>query len=66
MFSAHLRIELDTPHDDVLQNAYKMLREDFGFFFATLQIETQCLDESGADLIDLSSTAMAGGYENGH
>lgn len=66
VFSAHLRIELDTPHDDVLQNAYKMLREDFGFFFATLQIETQCLDESGADLIDISSTAMAGGYENGH
>lgn len=66
VFSAHLRIGPETVHDEVLQSAYKMLREDFGFFFATLQIETQCLDETGAEMIDLSSSAKAGRHQNKH
>jgi len=55
IFSAHLRVGIEANQDKILQIAYDMLRKDFGFFFATLQIETQCLDESGAETINLSA-----------
>ena len=37
-----------------------MLKEKYGFFFATLQVETACLDESGAEAIDITRTASEG------
>jgi len=37
-----------------------MLKEKYGFFFATLQMETACLDESGAEAIDTTRTASEG------
>jgi len=59
VFSAHLRV---TDQEEVLQTAYDMLRKDFGFFFATLQIETRCFDESGAEAIDLSAASSKTGH----
>ncbi len=59
VFSAHLRV---TDQEVVLQTAYDMLRKDFGFFFATLQIETRCFDESGAEAIDLSAASSKTGH----
>jgi len=46
LFSAHLRIEKDADANAILVAAHKVLRQDFGLFFSTLQIETHCLDES--------------------
>ena len=60
VFSAHLRTNPSASSHDVLKRAHKVLRDEFGFYFVTLQIETHCLDESTAEAINLSSTKPAG------
>jgi len=58
VFSAHLRTDATTAaDDDLLGRAHDLLRERFGFFFVTLQIETTCLDEAAAAEIDITSPA---------
>lgn len=58
VFSAHLRTDTVLPAgDDLLVRAHDLLRERFGFFFVTLQIETTCLDEANAAEIDITSPA---------
>ncbi len=54
VFSGHVRVASDADPQQVLERAYAMLRERFGFFFVTLQVETVCLDESGAEAIDVT------------
>jgi len=54
VFSSHLRVREGQDPQAVLQAAYAMLRERFGFFFVTLQVEDRCLDESGAEAIDIT------------
>ena len=56
VFSAHLRIGKDTDNERILNNAHKMLKENFGFFFGTLQLETTCMDEAHAAEIDVQRT----------
>lgn len=56
VFSAHLRTDSDPG--DLLEAAHDLLRERFGFYFSTLQLEDRCLDESGAEDIDLSRRAQ--------
>ncbi len=64
VFSAHLLLEPQErnadqtrkplqSHDAVLQAAHRLLREEFGFFFATIQIETAGMDETHARNIDV-------------
>nr|WP_299246413.1 cation diffusion facilitator family transporter [uncultured Halomonas sp.] len=60
VFSGHLRIADGADSQAVLKTAYGMLKEKYGFFFATLQVETACLDESGAEAIDITRTAGEG------
>jgi cobalt-zinc-cadmium efflux system protein len=59
VFSAHLRTDsVDAGADDaLLVRAHDLLRDRFGFFFVTLQIETTCLDEAAAAEIDITSSA---------
>ena len=58
VFSAHLRTDATTAaEDDLLVRAHDLLRDRFGFFFVTLQIETTCLDEAAAAEIDITSPA---------
>jgi cobalt-zinc-cadmium efflux system protein len=60
VFSAHLRTDAVTPpDDDLLVRAQDLLRDQFGFFFVTLQIETTCLDEAAAAEIDITSPATS-------
>ena len=54
VFSGHLRAREGTDPRDLLRRAHAMLRERFGFFFVTLQVEDTCLDESGAEAIDVT------------
>lgn len=61
VFSAHLRVRDEASQQSVLERAHTVLRETFGFFFVTLQVENRCLDESGAEDIDLF-----GAERNGH
>lgn len=65
VFSAHLRIADGAPQHEILEEALSQLRETFGFFFVTLQIETHCLDESGAEAIDLSAIETEGNHSHG-
>ncbi len=52
VFSAHLRVKDTAGAARVLRQAHHLLRDEFSFYFSTLQIETICLDESGAEEID--------------
>lgn len=56
VFSAHLRVKKGHDPQAVLETAHKLIREHFGFFFATLQVEKRCLDERGAEWIDIASS----------
>ncbi|MFU8831755.1 MAG: cation diffusion facilitator family transporter [Wenzhouxiangella sp.] len=60
VFSAHLRARDEADANAVLKAAYRMLKSDYGFFFATLQVEQECLDESGAEAIDITSNSPPG------
>lgn len=57
VFSGHLRVTGDADPQGVLKASHGMLKERFGFFFATLQVESVCLDESGAEAIDVTRPA---------
>ncbi|WP_306006493.1 cation diffusion facilitator family transporter [Aquicoccus porphyridii] len=54
VFSSHLRVREGADPQEVLKAAYGMLRDRFGFFFVTLQVEERCLDERGAEAIDIT------------
>lgn len=59
VFSGHVRVASDADPQQVLKRAYAMLKERFGFFFVTLQVEAVCLDESGAEAIDVTREMRA-------
>lgn len=73
VFSAHMRVEPGPSSDgaELLKKAHTLLTEKFGFFFVTLQIETECLDETAARAIDLGFSrsaeheSEAGGHGHG-
>lgn len=54
VFSGHVLIRDGADPQAVLQSAHAMLKKRFGFFFITLQVETACLDETGAEAIDIA------------
>lgn len=54
VFSGHVRVKDGVNPQTVLATAHDMLKSKFGFFFVTLQVETACLDESGAEAIDVA------------
>ena len=56
LFSAHLLINESADHHEVLNSAHHLLRERFGFYFATLQIETKCPNLHDAPEIDFADT----------
>ncbi|RDD62037.1 cation diffusion facilitator family transporter [Ferruginivarius sediminum] len=57
VFSGHLRVAEGADEQQVLKAAHGMLKRKFGFFFVTLQVESVCLDESGAEAIDVTRLA---------
>ncbi|MCE8000928.1 MAG: cation transporter [Rhodobiaceae bacterium] len=67
VFSAHLRIDPTARQNQpaLLQQAHGLLRDDWGFFFATLQIETECLDEQAATDIDITRDPVRSGAGHG-
>lgn len=57
LFSAHITIDDGADHDSVLGKAYVLLKENFGFYFSTLQVEKSCPDsEDLAVAIDYPSS----------
>lgn len=55
IFSCHLRTAEGANPQAVLEAAQHLLKHRFGFFFVTVQVETECLDESAAEAIDIMS-----------
>jgi cobalt-zinc-cadmium efflux system protein len=55
VFSAHLRVAKAGDTASVLRAAHDLLREKFGFYFSTIQVETECLDEDHARDLDISA-----------
>lgn len=56
VFSGHLRIHPESDSERILRAAHAMLKEKSGFFFATLQLETTCLDEAESAAIDVQQS----------
>jgi cobalt-zinc-cadmium efflux system protein len=54
IFSAHICINDAANHERILRDTYQLLKEKFGIYFSTLQIEEACLDEAGAEAIDIT------------
>lgn len=65
IFSAHLRAREQADPQSILKTAYRMLKSDYGFFFSTLQVEQQCLDESGAQEIDITQSSRSSAWPSG-
>lgn len=55
VFSAHLRLDAPEKAALVLSEAHALLRARFGFYFSTIQVETECLDEDHARDLDIST-----------
>jgi len=55
VFSVHLLVENEKSNEDLLKQAHALLRQDFGFYFSTVQIETVCTDEDHARDIDITA-----------
>ena len=54
VFSAHLQVGSASNGSEVLSSAHDLLRDKFGFLLVTLLVEDNCLDESGAEDIDIT------------
>lgn len=59
VFSGHMRVKSGTDPQAILARAHELLRERFGFYFVTLQVESTCLDESVAEAIDVTRSRGA-------
>jgi cobalt-zinc-cadmium efflux system protein len=55
VFSAHIRTDKPNRAAALLVEAHDLLRNRFGFYFSTVQIETKCLDEDHAKDLDISA-----------
>ena len=55
IFSAHIRTDKPRRAAALLDQVHRLLRDQFGFYFSTIQIETKCLDEDHARELDISA-----------
>jgi len=55
VFSVHLLVENEKGNKNLLKQAHGLLRQDFGFYFSTIQIETECSDEDHARDLDITA-----------
>jgi cobalt-zinc-cadmium efflux system protein len=64
VFPAHVRVmEGSDPH--AVLKSYGILNKRFAFFFITLQVETACLDETGAEAIDITRIPVTDKHDHG-
>ena len=54
IFSTHIQVDNLSKSKDVLKEARRILKEQFGFYFATVQIEKERTELSGAEDIDIT------------
>jgi cobalt-zinc-cadmium efflux system protein len=64
VFPGHVRVmEGSDPH--AVLKSYGILNKRFAFFFITLQVETACLDETGAEAIDITRIPVTDKHDHG-
>lgn len=64
VFSAHIRIdERVGDSQEILEAAHRILKKEYGFFFSTLQVERNCLDEDASADIDQVDVRTAEGLK---
>jgi cobalt-zinc-cadmium efflux system protein len=56
IFSTHIHTDDLSKTDDILHKATKMLKEKFGFYFSTIQVEKECAEIDEAEDIDITRT----------
>jgi cobalt-zinc-cadmium efflux system protein len=56
LFSAHLLVAEDVDPQAVLHSAQTLVREGHGFYFSTIQVETECDEPDPAAAIDFANT----------
>lgn len=54
IFSTHILIKTAAKSGAILREANRISKEEFGFFFSTIQIETRRTDTAGAEDIDIA------------
>lgn len=59
VFSAHVSIDNAEQAGSLLARAHRLLRDRFGFYFSTIQIETVCLDEDHVRDLDIGALLRA-------
>jgi len=57
VFSAHLHLTDSASRDTVLSEAHRRLTDDFGFYFATVQLEGHCTDLEEVAEMDITRVA---------
>jgi cobalt-zinc-cadmium efflux system protein len=50
LFSAHVKVSAEVDRQRLLADITKMLREEHDIYFSTLQLETECDNESAAEI----------------
>ena len=56
VFSAHLRAKSQADQQIILEAVHDLLKERYGFFFSTIQVEVRCMDEVHSKPLDITST----------
>lgn len=54
LLMAHVKIKDSADHETVLDKAYALLKDRFGFYFTTLQVEKTCRAPEEAKVIDFT------------
>ncbi len=55
IISSHIRVATISDVAPIQRKIYLMLTEDFGVYFSTLQVETECLEQESAKEIDFKT-----------
>ena len=61
IFSTHVKIVGNADAQSVLKEVHAAIDENGSFYFATVQVEKECIDTPGADDIDLMASSALGG-----
>ncbi len=52
LFMAHIKINHDSDHEQVLDKASKLLKDDHKIYFSTVQVEKNCRTDTESEFID--------------
>ena len=66
IFSTHVRASEAADTQTVLEDVHAAIEKTGSFYFATVQVETECVDTQGADDIDITAGKTPDGPLDAH